>query len=189
MKSPSVTSVIGSVRKIRMGRTTALMMPRTSAASSVWPRPPRAMPGMSEAATQRAAALINTRSRKPMGRLLSGEREPERAVDRQHAGAADQDRQRHGDQHEVELVAGPLAGHAEVEEEPVLAVHLRDGHEHDHDDAHGGRAREQSGEHGAAAEELDERREHRRRRRQAHALEHFDGAGETVTAEPAEHLL
>src|SRR5688572_6432934 len=192
MKRPSVTSVSGSVKMSSTGRTMALMRPRTRAASRSGVRPVTTMPGTSWAATQRAAALTTRRRRKPTpgGSVAPAEGEPERAVDRQHAGAADEDRQRHGDEHEVELVAVALARRAgKVDEEAVPPVHLGDGHQHDHDESERGRPRQESDQHRQTAEKLDEGRRGGGGRRHAHAFERLDGRAEAVAAEPAEHLL
>src|SRR5206468_8374520 len=130
--------------------------PRRSSDLSVEATSASVIPGISEAATQSAAALISTRSRKPTRCSVRAEREPDGAVERQDAGTADEDRERHRDEREVELEARPLARDAEIQEEAVLAVDLGNGHQHDHDDADGRRAREQSDDHAEAAEELDE---------------------------------
>src|ERR1043166_8856587 len=144
------------------------------------------MPGTTRAASMRAPALMRTRRMKPTALVV-----PERAqehVDRERAGAGDQDAQRHGDEHEVELEAVALAGRArEVEEEAVPAVHLRDGDQHHGDEADRGGPHEEAGHHGEPAEKLDERRHHRGGRRHLHVLlERLDGGLESW---PAEHLL
>src|SRR5256884_1315439 len=120
-------------------------------------------------------------------RLAQGRNQP---VDRQAASAADEDRQRHGDQRQVELVAVALAlRQRPVQEEAVPRVDLLDRHQHDDDQPERRRARQEPEDHRESAKALDARRRHGGGRRDAHLSEARDGLREPAAAEPTEDLL
>ena len=66
--NPRVSRVIGKVSTTRMGRTTALMMPSTSPATSAEVSPDSLMPGTTCAATRSASVYTTTRMMNPMVR-------------------------------------------------------------------------------------------------------------------------
>ncbi len=66
--NPRVNRVIGKVSTTRMGRTTALMTPSTSPATSAEVSPDRRMPGTTCAATRSASVYTTTRMMNPMAR-------------------------------------------------------------------------------------------------------------------------
>ena len=112
-------------------------------------------------------------------------------VHRVAARAAHQDRERHADQGQVELVAVAFSRrHRHVEEESIRPVDLGHGDKHDDNETEGGRAHEKTREHGQAPEAFDERGEDGRAGRNAHGLfEVRDGPLEARPAEAAEDLL
>src|SRR5215831_6851363 len=121
---------------------------------------------------------------------LDGRGGRDRAIERKCTGAADHEERSDGEDQQVILESLALLTTGPIHEKADGAVHRRYGDEHVDGNAEGSDAREEAEDQTQSAEELGrngQEREHGRNMRRAGEITH--GAGEPVSAEPAQHLL
>src|SRR3954469_4590729 len=114
----------------------------------------------------------------------------DQGIDREHAGAFDDNVDRHGQVREVGLQPMTLARRQlPVEKKAVFPIDRSDRPDHDDGDSERGGPREQSDDQSKTAEKLEEADHVCDRRRQTQRGHRADGPLEAVTAEPAEDFL